>query len=82
MWITGFGGKITLDNTLQSRLMLAYETRLPQVAAPPTNARTLTRHCMRARLLSLERPRHAHRARVLSERRVALALQLMKTLFQ
>ena len=31
VWVTGFGGKITLDNTLQSRLMLAYETRLPQL---------------------------------------------------
>ena len=31
MQVTGFGGKITLDNTLQSRLMLAYETRLPQL---------------------------------------------------
>lgn len=31
--VSGFGGKITLDNTLQSRLMLAYETRLPQLAA-------------------------------------------------
>ena len=27
--VTGFGGKINLNNTLQSRLMLAYETRLP-----------------------------------------------------
>lgn len=25
----GFGGKIELTNTLQSRLALAYETRLP-----------------------------------------------------
>jgi len=31
--VSGFGGKITLDNTLQSRLMLAYETHLPQLAA-------------------------------------------------
>ena len=29
--VTGFGGKITLANTLQSRLMLAYDTRLPQL---------------------------------------------------
>jgi len=27
--VTGFGGKISLNNTLQSRLMLAYETQLP-----------------------------------------------------
>ena len=27
--VTGFGGKITLANTLQSRLFLAYETQLP-----------------------------------------------------
>jgi len=27
--VSGFGGKITLNNTLQSRLMLAYETQLP-----------------------------------------------------
>ena len=27
--VTGFEGKITLSNTLQSRLMLAYETQLP-----------------------------------------------------
>lgn len=31
--VTGFGGKITVQNTLQSRLMLAYETRLPQLRA-------------------------------------------------
>mmetsp|Transcript_41064 Transcript_41064/g.90085 ORF Transcript_41064/g.90085 Transcript_41064/m.90085 type:complete len:221 (+) Transcript_41064:41-703(+) len=31
--VTGFGGKISLLNTLQSRLMLAYETRLPQLRA-------------------------------------------------
>jgi len=31
--VSGFGGKITLDNTLQSRLMLAYETHLPQLRA-------------------------------------------------
>eukprot|EP00316_Scyphosphaera_apsteinii_P013702 CAMPEP_0119308758 /NCGR_PEP_ID=MMETSP1333-20130426/12704_1 /TAXON_ID=418940 /ORGANISM="Scyphosphaera apsteinii, Strain RCC1455" /LENGTH=221 /DNA_ID=CAMNT_0007312599 /DNA_START=77 /DNA_END=742 /DNA_ORIENTATION=+ len=31
--VTGFGGKISLVNTLQSRLMLAYETRLPQLRA-------------------------------------------------
>jgi V-type H+-transporting ATPase subunit E len=31
--VVGFGGKITLTNTLQSRLMLAYETRLPQLRA-------------------------------------------------
>ncbi|KAL3920782.1 MAG: hypothetical protein SGPRY_005130 [Prymnesium sp.] len=29
--VTGMGGKITLTNTLQSRLMLAYETYLPQL---------------------------------------------------
>ena len=27
--VTGFGDKISLDNTLQTRLMLAYETQLP-----------------------------------------------------
>ena len=31
--VTGFGGKITLANTLQSRLMLAYETQLPKLRA-------------------------------------------------
>lgn len=31
--VVGFGGKISLVNTLQSRLMLAYETRLPQLRA-------------------------------------------------
>jgi len=31
--VTGFGGKINLNNTLQSRLMLAYETRLPALRA-------------------------------------------------
>ena len=31
--ITGFGGKITLTNTLQSRLLLAYETQLPKLRA-------------------------------------------------
>jgi len=31
--VVGFGGKISLLNTLQSRLMLAYETRLPQLRA-------------------------------------------------
>jgi len=31
--VTGMGGKISLLNTLQSRLMLAYETRLPQLRA-------------------------------------------------
>lgn len=29
--VVGFGGKINLVNTLTSRLMLAYETRLPQL---------------------------------------------------
>mmetsp|Transcript_44805 Transcript_44805/g.117526 ORF Transcript_44805/g.117526 Transcript_44805/m.117526 type:complete len:221 (-) Transcript_44805:460-1122(-) len=29
--VTGFGGKITLSNSLQSRLMLAYETQLPKL---------------------------------------------------
>jgi vacuolar-type H+-ATPase subunit E/Vma4 len=29
--LVGFGGKITLTNTLQSRLMLAYETQLPKL---------------------------------------------------
>ena len=29
--VTGFGGKINLNNTLQSRLMLAYETQLPKL---------------------------------------------------
>jgi V-type H+-transporting ATPase subunit E len=29
--VSGFGGKITLTNTLESRLMLAYETRLPEL---------------------------------------------------
>jgi len=29
--VVGFGGKITLQNTLQSRLMLAYETQLPKL---------------------------------------------------
>jgi V-type H+-transporting ATPase subunit E len=29
--VTGFGGKIKLSNTLQSRLMLAYETQLPKL---------------------------------------------------
>lgn len=29
--LTGFGGKITLANTLQSRLMLAYDTQLPEL---------------------------------------------------
>jgi V-type H+-transporting ATPase subunit E len=29
----GFNGKISLTNTLQSRLMLAYETRLPKLRA-------------------------------------------------
>ena len=32
--VVGFGGKITLTNTLQSRLMLAYETLAPQLRAP------------------------------------------------
>jgi V-type H+-transporting ATPase subunit E len=31
--LVGFGGKITLTNTLQSRLMLAYETQLPGLRA-------------------------------------------------
>ena len=31
--VCGFGGKITLTNTLQSRLMLAYETQLPALRA-------------------------------------------------
>jgi len=31
--VCGFGGKITLANTLQSRLMLAYETQLPKLRA-------------------------------------------------
>lgn len=31
--VVGMGGKISLLNTLQSRLMLAYETRLPQLRA-------------------------------------------------
>jgi len=31
--LVGFGGKITLTNTLQSRLMLAYETQLPKLRA-------------------------------------------------
>ena len=31
--VVGFGGKITLTNTLQSRLMLAYETQLPALSA-------------------------------------------------
>merc|ERR1712087_562282 len=31
--VKGFGGKIAMENTLQSRLMLAYETRLPQLRA-------------------------------------------------
>lgn len=31
--VSGFGGKISLLNTLQSRLMLAYETRLPELRA-------------------------------------------------
>jgi len=31
--VIGFDGKITLTNTLQSRLMLAYETRLPKLRA-------------------------------------------------
>merc|ERR1712087_470831 len=31
--VRGFGGKIAMENTLQSRLMLAYETRLPQLRA-------------------------------------------------
>lgn len=31
--VSGFGGKISLSNTLQSRLMLAYETRLPKLRA-------------------------------------------------
>jgi len=31
--VTGFAGKINLNNTLQSRLMLAYETRLPALRA-------------------------------------------------
>ena len=29
--VVGFGGKITLTNTLQSRLLLAYETQLPKL---------------------------------------------------
>ena len=29
--VEGFGGKIKLENTLTSRLHLAFETRLPQV---------------------------------------------------
>ena len=29
--VMGFGGKIELTNTLQSRLALAYETRLPSL---------------------------------------------------
>ena len=31
--VSGFGDKIALTNTLQSRLMLAYETRLPELRA-------------------------------------------------
>jgi V-type H+-transporting ATPase subunit E len=31
--LVGFGGKITLTNTLQSRLLLAYETQLPKLRA-------------------------------------------------
>jgi len=31
--LVGFGGRISLTNTLQSRLMLAYETRLPKLRA-------------------------------------------------
>jgi V-type H+-transporting ATPase subunit E len=31
--VTGFGGKITLTNTLQSRLLLAFETQLPGLRA-------------------------------------------------
>ena len=31
--VVGFGGKITLTNTLSSRLYLAFETRLPQLRA-------------------------------------------------
>jgi len=31
--LTGFGGKITLTNTLQSRLLLAFETQLPKLRA-------------------------------------------------
>jgi len=31
--VTGFGGKINLNNTLQSRLDLAYQTRLPALRA-------------------------------------------------
>jgi len=31
--VTGFGGKINLSNTLQSRLDLAYQTRLPALRA-------------------------------------------------
>ena len=31
--LIGFGGKITLNNTLQNRLMLAYETQLPTLRA-------------------------------------------------
>ena len=31
--VIGMGGKITLTNTLQSRLMLAYETFLPKLRA-------------------------------------------------
>jgi len=31
--VVGFGGKITLTNTLGSRLMLAYETQLPKLRA-------------------------------------------------
>jgi len=31
--VCGFGGKITLANTLAQRLMLAYETQLPQLRA-------------------------------------------------
>jgi V-type H+-transporting ATPase subunit E len=31
--VVGFNGKISLTNTLQSRLMLAYETRLPKLRA-------------------------------------------------
>ena len=31
--VTGFGGKITLTNTLSSRLYLAFETQLPKLRA-------------------------------------------------
>jgi len=31
--VCGFGGKITLENTLQNRLILAYETQLPKLRA-------------------------------------------------